>query len=221
MAQVTDQASSLSTWIATSTILDWLKPPRGEAIARLRTNVLGMFTLALLTHLLPLPSPWIAIAILRGKASSSSIYYNLCALETLVLAVLAFNIVQASYALRYPRAIPKSRPPPSPARMVHTSPPPRQWHLKGLSPNSSPQRQKSFSYASSPLSTPSRTLSYTIPPSIATPPDLSFTSSLGSVPGSPASPLAAYRGKHSTMAGRAFDGSLLSRLALEDSSDEE
>lgn len=79
MSPINGQTSSLSSRIATTTILDWLKPPRGEAIARLRTNTLGMFTLAVLTHLLPLPSPWTAVATLRGKASSSTMYYNLCA----------------------------------------------------------------------------------------------------------------------------------------------
>lgn len=72
---------------------------------------------------------------------------------------------------------------------------------------SSHQPQKAFSsslYASSPLSTPSRTLHYSIPNS--TPLDSSFASSTSSFPGSPSpaynSPLAAYRGKHKTGAGR-------------------
>ncbi|KAH9839715.1 uncharacterized protein C8Q71DRAFT_460234 [Rhodofomes roseus] len=211
--------SSLSPQLAATTILDWLKPPRGEALARLRTNGLGLLTLTVLTNLLPLPSPWVAIATVRKNLPVSTFYYGLCALEVLVLAILGLNILQASYALKYPRAQAAPPPPPPSPKANHASP--RKWHLSNLSPNPSPQRQKSFNYAPSPASTPSRTLNYTIPPSAALGYDTSFTSSIGSVPGSPASPLAGYRGRHSVASGRAFDGSLLVRLAHENSDEDE
>ncbi|KAI0924469.1 hypothetical protein AcW2_005348 [Taiwanofungus camphoratus] len=207
--------SPSSTSPASSAVVDWLKPQRSEAVVRLRTNTIGFVTFTVLTNLLPFPSPWTAFAVLRERSEVNIFYYGLCAFEVFVLAVLGLNVLQASYALKYPRA---SHPlPPSPAKSISVSSPPRQWRL---SPNSSPQRQKSFSYASSPVSTPSRILNYTIPPTASTPADASF-SSFGSVPASPASPLAAYRGRRSTAAGRAFDGALLSRLARDDSDDDE
>ncbi|EMD39119.1 hypothetical protein CERSUDRAFT_93160 [Gelatoporia subvermispora B] len=196
-------------------IAEWLKPSRGEALARLRTNSLGLLMLTILTSLLPLPSPWTAIDVVRERKPAGIMYYYLCVLESLALAVLLFNVAQSSYALKYPRPAPVSASAPSPAPTksapVSPSPPPRQWRLKGLTPNSSPQRQKAFSYAASPVSTPSRTLNYSIP-STASPLDASFSSFSSSIPPSPSSPLAAYRGRHGASTGRAFDGSLLSRL---------
>ncbi|OCH96271.1 hypothetical protein OBBRIDRAFT_765793 [Obba rivulosa] len=201
-------------------ITEWLKPPRSEALARLRTNSLGLITLAILTHLLPLPSPWTALAVVRERISAGSAYYYLCLFELLAVTIMLFNVAQSLYALKYPSPLPPPSPSPAKTAPVSPSPPPRQWRLKGLTPTSSPQRQKAFSYVASPVSTPSRTLNYSIPPS-GTPLDASFSSSLSSsVPSTPASPLAAYRGRHGASTGRAFDGSLLSRLRP-DSDDED
>ncbi|KZT69237.1 hypothetical protein DAEQUDRAFT_765562 [Daedalea quercina L-15889] len=211
--------TSLSSQLVATNILDWLKPPRGEALARLRTNSLGLLTLTVLTNLLPLPPPWTAVSTIRKNAPVGTFYYAFCAVEVLALAVLGLNILQASYALRYPRTQPPGPPPPPSPKVNHASP--RKWHLNNITPNPSPQRQKSFTYAPSPASTPSRTLSYSIPPSATPAYDSSFASSVGSVPGSPASPLAAYRGRHTVAAGRAFDGSLLSRLARDDDEEDE
>jgi hypothetical protein len=113
----------------------------------------------------------------------------------------------------------------------------------------SPQAQKSFStsYASSPISTPSRVLSYGVR-TPASPFDTSVTSSVGmsSLPPTPTPILSAYRGKHSSSVGReafvspivdslcdlladflffrfvtdAFDSSLLSRLTAEGSEED-
>ncbi|EPT01150.1 hypothetical protein FOMPIDRAFT_1049125 [Fomitopsis schrenkii] len=219
MSKPTTKAS-LPAQLAATNILDWLKPSRGEAIARLRTNALGLLTITIITNLLPLPSPWTAVATVRGRAPVNTLYYGLCALEVFALALLAMNILQASYALKYPRAqIPPPAPPPSPAKASPASQ--RKWHLNSITPTSSPQRQKSFTYAPSPASTPSRTLNYSIPASATPLFDSSFASSVGSVPGSPSSPLAAYRGRHKMASGRALDGSLLGRLAQAADDDEE
>ncbi|KAI0357873.1 hypothetical protein OH77DRAFT_1422008 [Trametes cingulata] len=212
-------ASSTSS----TSVLDWFKPLRSEAIARLRTNVVGLVGFAVLSNLLPVPSFWRAFDVVWQRRQVSAPYYYLCAAELALVAILLLNILQAAYALKYPRVPPP--PPPSPAksaaRNTPLSPPSRQWRLSGITPNSSPQRQKSFSsYAPSPVSTPSRTINYTIPSSLSSPPDASFASSI-SLQGSPASPLAAYRGRHSASVGRAFDGSLLSRLAKDESDEEE
>ncbi|CDO71520.1 hypothetical protein BN946_scf184910.g19 [Trametes cinnabarina] len=215
-------ATAVSSTSSTS-VLDWFKPIRSEAIARLRTNSVGLVGLVIFTNLLPVPSLWTAFDVIWHSKPTTAPYYYLCAVELGLLALLVFNVLQAGYALKYPRA--PLPPPPSSAKAAKSTPlsPPaaRQWRLSGISPQASPQRQKAFSsYAPSPVSTPSRTINYTIPSSVSSPPDASFASSV-SVPGSPASPLAAYRGRHSTSVGRAFDGSLLSRLARDEDSDEE
>ncbi|KAI0768278.1 hypothetical protein BD413DRAFT_564986 [Trametes elegans] len=211
---------------SSTSILDWFKPLRSEAIARLRTNSVGLVGFVIISNLLPVPSLWTAFDVVWRQRPASTPYYSLCAAELVLLAVFLFNIVQAGYALKYPRLPPP--PPPSPAKPAKNTPlsPPaaRQWRLSSNTPNvsSSPQRQKAFSsYAPSPVSTPSRTINYSIPASLSSPPDASFASSIGSVPGSPGSPLAAYRGRHSTSVGRAFDVSLLSRLAKDDSDEDD
>ncbi|GBE86542.1 hypothetical protein BKA93DRAFT_817486 [Sparassis latifolia] len=220
MSSQTSRTLSSSTVAASSSLFDSLKLPRSEALARLRTNTIGIFILTVLTTLLPLPSLWTALSIVRSHAPVSTLYYTLCLLEVLAIFVFSTNILQASYALRYPR-VSHPPPPPSPAKNINMSPLARP--LKGLSAStsSSPQRQKSFTYATSPVSTPSRTINYTIPSSANAPFDTSFASSLPSPPASPASPLAAYRGKHASAVGRAFDGSLLSRLARVESDDDD
>ncbi|KAI1790094.1 hypothetical protein LXA43DRAFT_1018289 [Ganoderma leucocontextum] len=203
-------------------VLDWFKPLRSEALARLRINTIGLVSLTVLANLLPVPSPWRALDVVWGQSVGNGPYYYVCAAELLMFSVLALNVLQAAYALQYPRA--PLPPPPSPAKHPKNtplSPATRQWRLQGPTPTSTPQRQKAFStYAPSPVSTPSRTLNYTFRPT-SSQPDASFVSSVSSVPGSPASPLAAYRGRHSASVGRAFDGSLLSQLAKDESDDEE
>ncbi|KAJ3015780.1 hypothetical protein NUW54_g949 [Trametes sanguinea] len=191
---------------SSTSVLDWFKPIRSEAIARLRTNSVGLVGLVIFTNLLPVPSLWRAFDVVWQGRPTSAPHYYLCAAELGLLTLLAFNVLQAGYALKYPRA--PLPPPPSPAKSAKSTPlsPPasRQWRLSGMSPQASPQRQKAFSsYAPSPVSTPSRTINYTIPGSVSSPPDASFASSI-SVPGSPASPLAAYRGRHSTSVGREY-----------------
>ncbi|KZT10192.1 uncharacterized protein LAESUDRAFT_645525 [Laetiporus sulphureus 93-53] len=215
--------SSIPTHLNFSAFIDRFKPPKGEAIARLRANMLGLVTLTIVTYLLPLPTPWESIAVVRRREEVSMIWYGLCAIETLLLSFFSFNILQASYALKYPRtSIPLPPPPPSPAKSLKTSPPTRKWNLAASTrPQVSPRPQKAFTYAASPISTPSRTLSYTLPPSASSSFDSSFSTSMGSIPGSPSSPLAAYRGKYSRTSGRALNGSLLSRLSQAADDDDE
>ncbi|KAI0800101.1 hypothetical protein C8Q74DRAFT_1234249 [Fomes fomentarius] len=219
---MSSQGRVAATACSSTSLLDWFKPLRNEAIARLRTNAVGLLGIGVLSNLLPIPTPWRAFDVVWQGRPASAPYYYLCAAELFVFGVLVFNVLQASYALKYPRAA--NPPPPTPTKSIigtPLSPPARQWRLQGLTPTSSPQRQKAFStYAPSPVSTPSRTLNYTIP-SVASPAETSLLSSVSSLPGSPASPLAAYRGRHSASVGRAFDGSLLSRLAKDDSDDDD
>ncbi|GJE93215.1 hypothetical protein PsYK624_093740 [Phanerochaete sordida] len=206
-----------------SKLLDWLKPHRSAAVARLRTNGLGLLVVFIVTTLLPLPSPFTALRLLLGSryvdydGLGGTWWRWLCFLELGVLGVLSLNVLQASYALHYPpAALP---PPPTPAKSAPGTPKsPPQRRLGSFTPSQSQsQPQKAFSsslYASSPISTPSRTLYYSMPS--ATSLESSFASSTSSFPGSPTpmynSPLAAYRGKHRGSAGRAFDGELLKSL---------
>ncbi len=140
-----------ATATATS-ILDWFKPLRSEAVARLRTNSVGLVGLAILSNLLPVPSLWRAFDVVWQRRPVTAPYYYLCAVgawnshvlpsifsdgaaaELLLLGVFALNVLQASYALKYPRA--PLPPPPSPATPAKTplSPPSRQWRLQGLTP---------------------------------------------------------------------------------------
>ncbi|KAI0792198.1 hypothetical protein C8Q75DRAFT_624480 [Abortiporus biennis] len=204
-------------------LTDYFKPRPSEAIARLRSNGLATLTALIVVYLTPLPSPWVAFHIISTKADVSSFWWLLCVLELLVFGVLGFNMLQASYALQYP---PVSQPllsaPNTPAKPKPTPKSPAvasPRRLKGFTPVTSPQAQKAFStsYASSPVSTPSRTLNYTIPPSANCTFDSSFNSSTMSLPNSP---LAAYRGKHSTSVGRPITGDLLSRLGNNDSDED-
>lgn len=213
-------------------ILNWLKPRRSEAVARIRSNGLGLLVLFVVTNLLPFPSLWTAISLVWGNKYvdyenvGGSWWRGLCMLELVLMGVMGMNVLQASYALQYP---PPSFPPaPTSANSMPATPKsPPQRRLAAFTPTQSPhQPQKAFSsslYASSPISTPSRTLRYSIPNS--TPVDSSFASSTSSFPGSPSpaynSPLAAYRGKHKTGAGRAFDGELLTRLTQSTAEDDD
>lgn len=85
MSQITKflhNKSLVTSQLNDATIADWLKPSRGEAMARLRTNGLSLLTAVVLTHLLPVPSPWTAISVLRERIPASGVYYLLCSVGT-------------------------------------------------------------------------------------------------------------------------------------------
>ncbi|TDL14642.1 hypothetical protein BD410DRAFT_797051 [Rickenella mellea] len=214
--------------------LDWLKPRRADAVARLRNNALAAVTLLIAAQLLPgVPSPvTLLLFVLSGSEgrfrSGFEGFAAYC--ELAFLAIFGVNILQSSYALRYPPGAPP--PPDSPAKraqeqLLKQSQQPRRRTLPISSPTSptspspcgvsaKPRTSGSF-YASSPLSTPSRTLTYAPPAAspLNTPFNTSLTSSASSFGMS--SPLAAYRGRHSLPPARPIDGNLLSRLqAAED-----
>ncbi|KAH7910243.1 hypothetical protein BJ138DRAFT_132791 [Hygrophoropsis aurantiaca] len=206
-----------------STLVDFGKPYRNEALVRMRNNTAGFGVLFLLTNLLPIPTIWTSLKVILSERSSSTVWTLLLSGSELALfGLFALNMLQAAIALKYPR---RPLPPmPSPAKALPMSPPSQSTRTRLFSPNSSPQSQKSFSssYIASPKSTPSRTLQYSSP-TIPSPFNASINSSTISMPQSPSpsisSPLAAYRGRHSQSTGHAFNGSLLSRLAHD--SDEE
>ncbi|ETW78517.1 hypothetical protein HETIRDRAFT_435293 [Heterobasidion irregulare TC 32-1] len=205
--------------------LDVLKPRYSEAVARLKNSLMALFALVVLTHLLPVPPLYSALwRVYRG--SYRSFPHKVISLsEFWAFSILAFNILQASYAIYSPRK--PHAPPPTPAKPLSILQSPRAtpsapaWRSKshGLSPNTTPQRQKAFAPSASytpsdPLNLArSYTLSFFGPSS-----DASFASSV-SLPPSP-SPLAAYRGRQGGAIGRPLDASLLARLSQMDSDDE-
>ena len=60
-------------------MLDWIKPTRGEAVARLRTNTVGLVGVTILCNLLPIPSPWRAFDVVWKRRPMGATYFYLCA----------------------------------------------------------------------------------------------------------------------------------------------
>ncbi|KAI0091640.1 hypothetical protein BDY19DRAFT_1054988 [Irpex rosettiformis] len=241
--------------MSSSSVLDRLKPQRAEALARIRTNGVGFFALLITTNLLPLPGPWEAIwqvwqsynYRLSGR-EEVTLWWLLCFAELIIIATLAFNILQGIYALQFPPKallpLTPATPRPNPLGMDAKSPKTTgglshsQRKLIASTPTTVPQPQKPFSssfYPSTPVSSPSRILNY----STLSQADTSINSSISSLQNSPSpaggvlsatllgmsiggSPsLAAYRGKHKSGVGRAFDGELLTRLSYSAAEDED
>ncbi|EDR05466.1 uncharacterized protein LACBIDRAFT_303228 [Laccaria bicolor S238N-H82] len=227
-------------------IANHFKPHKAEALQRIRLNAVCLVAALILSYLLPVPSLPTAIRrVLRSshtfeRWSSEWVYQWACLLVTAV-TIFTFNIAEAGYALKYP---PLPMPPVnSPARPKSNAKSPTttpQRPFKVLSPNSSPQCQKPFSFAPSspfasasfsmssvtypvsPVSTPSRVVHYSIPPgSSSTNTQASSTSTVGYF-ATPSPVVSAYRGKHAAgNVGRALDGSYLGFIASTDSDEEE
>ncbi|KAJ7104052.1 hypothetical protein B0H15DRAFT_808264 [Mycena belliarum] len=219
-------------------LADYFKPHRTEALFRIRSNAFAVLLIAVLSTLVPrIPALPTALAVaLSGRRhrwwTSDWIYASFCMLEVAAVALLSLNILQAVYAVNYPRAPLPPSPSPSKPKGIHMAPPTPQRSLR-LSPNSSPQPQKSFSfgasgsvlqsststYPSSPISTPSRVMHYSIPPSSST---STFMSSTSSNIHTPSPILSTYLGKHGgDYIARPFDGAFLSELRSNPDSDEE
>ncbi|KAF8553025.1 hypothetical protein OG21DRAFT_1597863 [Imleria badia] len=190
---------------------DFSKPHKNEAFVRLRNSTLCLVTLVLFTYLLPVPSLWTALNVVRGEGGVG-VFWAVCAAEVSLSGLLALNLIQAAVAIQYPRT-PLPPLPSSPAKSLLT-PQGQKKRRTILSPGTSPQAQRSFtsSYVPSPVSTPSRTLHYPMP-STPSPFGVSLGASTSSAPSTPSPSLAAYHGRHPTSLGRAFNGSTLSLLA--------
>ncbi|KAI6041845.1 hypothetical protein EDC04DRAFT_2664402 [Pisolithus marmoratus] len=208
-------AASPTVASKTEDISDRIKPYKHEALIRLRNSTVSLVALVVTTHVLPLPSLWTAVNVVRDhEQGDTGILWGVCATELVFLALLTLNIAQAAYALRYPR---KPHPTPIPsAKALQVTPQSRKKRQSILSPEAStgpraPQRTSSL-YTSSPLSTPSRTLYYSMP-STPSPFGVSLTSSTSSMPPTPSPSLGAYHARHGGSAGEPFDGLTLSRLA--------
>ncbi|GLB43180.1 hypothetical protein LshimejAT787_1300810 [Lyophyllum shimeji] len=219
------------------TVSNHFKPHRAEALQRIRVNAFCLLLLFLLSNLLPFPtlqsSVWTVFSSRKPERWASDWIYRWCCVAEATLATIsAFNILESLYAIKYPRPA----PPPTPARsknLFKSAPTPNR-PFKVLSPNTSPQPQKSFStsqtpafmpsaskYPPSPLSTPSRVVQYPpVPPASSTTAQAaSSTSSMAFQTPSPV--VSAYRGKHAGNVGRALDESFLARIPPPESDDED
>lgn len=216
------QAAAASSTPATPTpmpstrshLADTLKPFKNEALIRLRSSLVGLVVLVLATALFPVPSLWSAARIVRGPFPWDwSLAWAISAVELVVAALLALNFIQAACALRYPRT-PLSPPPASPARSLGLATPQPKQRRPIVAHSVSPRSQRSPStYPTSPVSTPSRVVQYSLSASMG-----SSTTSLPPTP-SPAISLGAYHARHATASGHAFDGLALSRLTWEEEED--
>ncbi|KAF9454485.1 hypothetical protein P691DRAFT_692733 [Macrolepiota fuliginosa MF-IS2] len=216
------------------------KPHRTEALQRVRVNGVCLVTGVLVSYLLPIPSLHKAIYAVRGSlrdgfGSGEWFYRWFCILEVATFALFLFNVLHGIYAVRYPRA---SFPPlasPSKPTGIKKAPATPQRSFKLLSPQSSPQPQKPFSfspsssfglsmtsnYPTSPVSTPSRVVHYPAPPNSSTATQASTSSSIN-ILSTPSPVISAYRGKHlSNSVGRALDGSYLGCFVQEKTDEEE
>ncbi|TFK37493.1 hypothetical protein BDQ12DRAFT_685398 [Crucibulum laeve] len=220
------------------------KPHRAEAIQRIRLNAVFLVALLLLSYLLPIPSLPRAFTVVlastqQDKWTREWVYRWFCILEVALMSISTFNLVEAIYAVKYPRAVLPPRPSPmqtkTASKTASTTP---KRPFKVLSPNSSPQAQKPFTYSpsasfsasslsmsssttypASPVSTPSRVLQYSVPASSST--QGSSTSTVSYL-ATPSPVISAYRGKHlSSSVGRAFDGSYLGRVKPEEPEESE
>ncbi|KAF5362100.1 hypothetical protein D9756_002119 [Leucocoprinus leucothites] len=216
-----------------------LMPHRAEALQRVRVNSICLVTGILVSYLLPIPSLHKAIHVVRARGYESGagewLYRWFCILEVATFSLLLFNILHGMYAVQYPRAsFPPVTSPAKPTIMKKDVVSP-QRSFKVLSPQSSPQPQKPFSfspsssfgrsmsanYPSSPVSTPSRVVHYPALPNVSTTSQVSTSSSINLL--STPSPVAtAYRGKHlSNSVGHALDGSYLGQLAQDKMEEED
>lgn len=204
-------------------IPDCIKPYKNEALIRLRNSTVGLVALVVTTHILPLPSLWTAANVVRDRGQSDiGFLWGVCATELGFLALLILNTAQAAYALRYPRKPHSTHV--SPAKALQVTPQSQKKRRSILSPASSmgpraPQRTSSL-YTSSPLSTPSRTLYYSMP-STPSPFNASLTSSTSSMPPTPSPSLGAYHARHGDSPGQPFDGLTLSKLTDAQSDEED
>jgi len=111
-------------------------PYKNEAVIRLRNSTVSLVTLTVITYLLPVPSLWTALSIVR-RSQDRGFLWCLCAAgtprcvslawyscnanasELALSALLALNLVQAVFALKYPRK-PLPPLPTSPAKGLVT-----------------------------------------------------------------------------------------------------
>ncbi|THV04996.1 hypothetical protein K435DRAFT_746403 [Dendrothele bispora CBS 962.96] len=244
-----------------TSLTNHFRPHRTEAVVRIRQNAFLLLSIMVLTYLLPVPSLGYA---LRSVLDSGASYTGrrsgfgeadwfekfFCVFEVVSLAVPSYNILEALYAVKYPRAsLPPSHLSPMKKKGIVSTPQSSKKPFSLTSSTSTASKIFSYSpgssqslsrsaylsplskstaldesgYPSSPLSSPSRILRYSMPPGTpASPsktpnPNSMSTTTMGStsaLPPTPSPVVSAYKGKRGTVgAGRPVDGLFLSQIA--------
>ncbi|KAF9053937.1 hypothetical protein BDZ89DRAFT_1125628 [Hymenopellis radicata] len=197
-----------------STISNYLKPHRAEAISRIRTNSFFLVALLLVTYLLP--TPFLLNFTKWNSPEFSSYIWKIGSL-------LAYNILQSAYAIKYPR---QPFPPLSPKKRSVAATPNKGKRLAELvsSPPRTPERGTNtvpFSPSSSLRPNPyaASPLRYTLPSS-----STSTFASTGSLPPTPSPVVSAYRGRmqgNSASHVRPIDGSYVELMKSVNSDEED
>lgn len=225
---------------ALESILNYLRPHKAEAFVRLRVNVFCLTALAILTYLLPVPSLGSAFTRVLSQEYSESSWEQrwISVAEVGTASIFLLNIAESILGIRYPRA---PLPPRTPAtksaltKTPNTTSNARQTPLRELaasvsrtgtprhSTQFSPASSKVFApigssgYPQSPITTPSRTMNYSL---------MGSTTTIGSststhIPPTPSPIVSAYRGKQSAANGQSINGAFINRLMVARAEDEE
>ncbi|KAG8221181.1 hypothetical protein J3R82DRAFT_2745 [Butyriboletus roseoflavus] len=117
-ANTMSPASQLFSTSKAKQFADFSKPHKNEAFVRLRNSTLCLVTLVLLTYLLPVPSLWTALHVVRREAGVT-VLWAVCAAEVALSSLLALDLIQAAVAIKYPRT-PLPPLPSSPAKGLLT-----------------------------------------------------------------------------------------------------
>ncbi|KAF8921058.1 hypothetical protein CPB85DRAFT_1428076 [Mucidula mucida] len=202
-----------------SRISNYLKPHRAEAISRIRTNSFFLVALLLVTYLLPTP-----FLLNFSKWNSPEFSSYIWKIELAVGSLLAYNILQSAYAIKYPRQ--PFAPLSSPKKRSVAATPNKGKRLSELvaSPPRTPERGTNpapFSPSSSLRPNPyaASPLRYTLPAS-----STSTFASTGSLPPTPSPVVSAYRGRMqrgSASHVRPIDGSYVELMKSVDSDEED
>lgn len=212
-------------------VLNYLRPHKAEAFVRLRVNVFCLTALAILTYLLPVPSLGSAFTHVLSQEYAESSWEQrwISVAEVATASIFLLNIVESVLGIRYPRA---PLPPRTPATKSALTKTPnakstaKQTPLRELAAsvsrnNGTPRHSTQFSpassfaplgstaYPQSPITTPSRTLNYSLMSS--------STNTLGSststhIPPTPSPIVSAYRSKQSAVNGQSINGAFINRL---------
>ncbi|PAV19309.1 hypothetical protein PNOK_0424300 [Pyrrhoderma noxium] len=204
--------------------IDWLKPRRSVAIARLRHNGFALAVALIFTQLAPVvPSPLSCLFMVlvddRGLTKAEA---WMCRIELALFSILSLNILQAYLGLRYPP--PPCDPLETPAKKNQARNPPTPRPLSKvftpITPFKNASLASSYANAPSPVSSPSRIINYKSPlfssTSTSSPFQTSLNSSTHSTSSFMSSPLA-YRARQSlSQSARPLSGSFLGKLETED-----
>ncbi|ESK89355.1 hypothetical protein Moror_16198 [Moniliophthora roreri MCA 2997] len=150
-----------------TSISNYFRPLRAEAVVRVRVNILCLLTICLATYLLPVPSIPSSIRVVMkenynnhdGTGGPTDWWWRgISLLEVAITTICSYNILEGLYAIKYPRApLPPSNTSPTKKKPgLVMSPSPAKRPLSIMSPNinpskvfASPSNSKSLSLSTS------------------------------------------------------------------------